>query len=121
MTNIKIAACAAVCAAFFGLATMHAHPAQAGLIGMASYYKSGKFTANGERFNPQGFTAAHRTLPFGTMVRVKNLHTGRAVIVRINDRGPFIRGRIIDLAYGAARVVGLNFSGIANVSLEILK
>jgi len=72
--------------------------------GMASYYKSGRRTANGERFNPNGYTAAHRSLKFGTKVRVTNLRNGRSVIVRINDRGPFIRGRIIDLTYGAARI-----------------
>ena len=93
--------------------------AKAAQIGIASYYKSGKVTANGEEFNPKGYTAAHRSLPFGTKVRVRNLETGRSVVVRINDRGPFIRGRVIDLAYGAARSVGLD--GIAKVSVEILK
>ncbi|HKQ94333.1 MAG TPA: septal ring lytic transglycosylase RlpA family protein [Aestuariivirgaceae bacterium] len=93
--------------------------AKAAQIGIASYYKSGRVTANGEAFNPKGYTAAHRSLPFGTKVRVRNLETGRSVVVRINDRGPFIRGRIIDLAYGAARSVGLD--GIAKVSVEILK
>jgi rare lipoprotein A len=87
---------------------------------MASYYKSGKVTANGERFNPHGLTAAHRTLKFGTKVRVTNLKTGKSVIVRINDRGPFIRGRIIDLALGAAKVVGLNRSGVAKVRVAVL-
>jgi rare lipoprotein A len=90
-------------------------------VGMASFYRSGKFTASGEKFNPGGMTAAHRTLPFGTKVRVTNVQTGKAVVVRINDRGPFIRGRIIDLAYGAARTVGLISTGIAKVRLEILE
>lgn len=90
------------------------------LNGMASYYKHGKRTANGERFNPHGLTAAHRTLPFGTRVKVTNLKTGKSVVVRINDRGPFIRGRIIDLALGAAKVVGLHRSGVARVSLAVL-
>ena len=85
--------------------------------GFASYYKSGKRTANGERFNPQGLTAAHRTLPFGTRVLVTNLGTGKSVIVRINDRGPFIRSRVIDLSLGAARVVGLTRSGVAKVKV----
>ena len=88
--------------------------------GMASYYKHGRKTANGERFNPGGMTAAHRSLKFGTKVRVTNVRTGRSVVVRINDRGPFIRGRIIDLAYGAARAVGLHRSGVARVSLKVL-
>ena len=87
---------------------------------MASFYQSGKLTANGEKFNPVGMTAAHRTLPFGTKVRVTNVLTGKVVVVRINDRGPFIRGRIIDLAYGAARTVGLHLTGVAKVRLEIL-
>ena len=89
--------------------------------GVASYYKSGKRTANGERFNPNGFTAAHRTLKFGTRVKVTNLRNGQSVVVRINDRGPFIRGRIIDLAYGAARAVGLHRSGTAKVEMVVLK
>jgi rare lipoprotein A len=85
--------------------------------GMASYYKSGKRTANGERFNPLGLTAAHRSLPFGTRVLVTNLRNGRSVIVRINDRGPFIRNRVIDLSLGAARVVQLTATGIARVKV----
>ena len=89
--------------------------------GIASFYKSGARTANGERFNPHGMTAAHRSLPFGTKVRVQNMRTGRSVVVRINDRGPFIRGRVIDLALGAARVIGLHGSGVAKVSLQILR
>ncbi len=90
-------------------------------IGVASWYKMGKITANGERFNPNGLTAAHRFLPFGTVVRVTNLRNGRKVVVRINDRGPFVKNRIIDLAYGAARKIGLNKSGIAKVRLDIIK
>ena len=93
----------------------------AGQIGMASYYKHGRKTASGEKFNPQGLTAAHRTLPFGTKVRVVNVKSGKSVIVRINDRGPFIRGRIIDLAFGAARAVGLHRAGVAKVRIDILK
>jgi rare lipoprotein A len=89
--------------------------------GIASWYKMGKVTANGERFNPNGLTAAHRYLPFGTRVRVTNLRNGRKVVVRINDRGPFIKGRIIDLAYGAARKIGLHRSGTARVRLEIIR
>jgi rare lipoprotein A len=96
------------------------HSSFATQTGLASYYKSGKVTANGESFNPHGLTAAHRTLPFGTKVRVVNDRTGRAVVVRINDRGPFIRGRIIDLALGAARQVGLTSSGVAKVTISVL-
>lgn len=88
--------------------------------GMASYYKSGRRTANGERFNPNGMTAAHRSLPFGTKVQVTNVKTGRSVIVRINDRGPFVRNRLIDLSFGAAKVVGLTRSGVAKVKMLIL-
>jgi rare lipoprotein A len=89
------------------------------ITGWASYYKSGKRTANGESFNPMGLTAAHRTLPFGTKVLVTNLRNGRSVVVRINDRGPFIKGRVIDLSLGAARVVGLQRSGVAKVKFEV--
>ncbi|PLZ90936.1 hypothetical protein CI593_07990 [Fischerella thermalis CCMEE 5194] len=91
--------------------------------GIASYYGydfSGNKTATGERFNPHGMTAAHRSLPFGTRVRVTNTRNGRSVIVRINDRGPYIRGRVIDLSLGAARVLGMIGSGIAPVRIEVL-
>ena len=87
-------------------------------VGIASYYKYGRRTANGERFNPKGLTAAHRTLRFGTRVRVTHLKTGKSVIVRINDRGPFTGGRIIDLSSGAAAAVGLK--GTAKVNLTVL-
>lgn len=90
------------------------------IVGVASYYKSGKKTANGERFNPLGMTAAHRTLPFGTKLLVTNLRNGKSVVVRINDRGPFIKGRVIDLSLGAAKIVGLNTSGVAKVTYSIL-
>lgn len=85
--------------------------------GLASYYKSGKRTANGERYDPHGYTAAHRTLPFGTRVLVTNLDNGKSVIVRINDRGPFIRKRVIDLSLGAAKVVDLTRAGVINVKV----
>ena len=91
--------------------------------GMASWYGPGfhgRLTANGERYNQNGLTAAHKTLPFGTQVRVTNLRNGRSVIVRINDRGPFVGGRVIDLSKGAASVIGLVSSGVAPVQLEIL-
>jgi rare lipoprotein A len=83
--------------------------------GIASVY-SGGGTASGERMNPGALTAAHPSLPFGTKVRVTNRHTGRSVIVRINDRGPFVKGRVIDLSPAAARAIGVG--GIAQVSLS---
>ena len=93
-------------------------PLQAGQqTGIASVY-SGEKTANGEYAHASGFTAAHRTLPFGTRVEVTNTRSGRSVIVRINDRGPFIKGRIIDLTPAGARAIG--FSGLAQVSLNVL-
>ena len=98
-----------------------AQPVTAKNVGMASYYKSGKRTANGERFNPNGLTAAHRSLPFGTKLKVTNPRTGRSVVVRVNDRGPFIRGRVIDLSLGAARVIGLTASGVGRISYTILR
>jgi len=86
--------------------------------GIASVYAySGGKTASGERANPGGFTAAHRTLKFGTQVRVTNRRNGRNVVVRINDRGPFVRGRVIDVTPAAARALG--FSGLASVTLDI--
>lgn len=91
--------------------------------GQASWYGPGFFgnrTASGEVFRPGTLTAAHRTLPFGTMVRVTNLWNGRSAVVRINDRGPFHGNRVIDLAHGAARELGLTSSGVAQVRLEVL-
>lgn len=89
--------------------------------GKASYYGShhhNKLTANGERFDQNALTAAHRTLPFGTKVRVVNSKTGKSVIVRINDRGPFIRGRIIDLSKAAFQNIANSRSGVIRVRLE---
>jgi rare lipoprotein A len=92
--------------------------------GQASWYGPGFYgnrTANGEVFRPGTLTAAHRTLAFGTRVRVTNLWNGRTAIVRINDRGPFHGGRVIDLAHGAARELGVLASGVASVKLEVLQ
>ena len=78
----------------------------------------GGTTSSGERFVSEKLTAAHRTLPFGTMVRVTNVHNGRSVVVRINDRGPFNKGRVIDVSPAAAKV--LQFSGLASVTLDVM-
>ncbi len=75
--------------------------------------------ASGGRFNPNAMTAAHKTLPFGTKVKVTNKRNGRSVVVTINDRGPFIRGRVIDLSKGAAKVIQMTGAGVVPVSLEI--
>jgi rare lipoprotein A len=91
--------------------------------GEASYYGhelAGNRTASGERFNPNAFTAAHRTLPLGTKLRVTNVANGRSVIVRVNDRGPFVRSRLIDVSLGAAREIEMVRSGKAQVRLEIV-
>lgn len=92
-------------------------------IGYASYYGSkfhGKRTASGEIFNQNLLTAAHRTFKFGTKVRVKNLRNNKTVTVRINDRGPFIKGRIIDLSKSAAKKIGMIQSGVAKVKITKL-
>ena len=86
--------------------------------GSASWYQMGRRTANGEAFQPDGMTAAHRTLPFGTRVRVVEEKSGRSVVVRINDRGPFTGGRIIDLARGPAKTLGIIGQGVSYVSLH---
>ena len=93
------------------------------LIGIASYY-GGKFhgrrTASGARYDQTALTAAHRTLPFGTLVRVTNPRNGRSVVVRVTDRGPYVRGRALDLSREAARRLGMLSQGIARVAWEIL-
>lgn len=106
---------AAAAVAFFHQAV----PAMA-QCGKASWYALHSRTASGERMSPDARTAAHRTLPFGTMVRVDNLRNGRSVVVRINDRGPFIRSRVIDLSRGAAREIGLIGSGVDRVRLSVV-
>jgi rare lipoprotein A len=91
--------------------------------GEASWYGpgfDGNLTANGERFNQNALTAAHPSLPFGTRIRVTNRNNGRSVVVRVNDRGPYAGGRIVDLSAGSADVIGLTASGVAPVSLEVL-
>jgi rare lipoprotein A len=91
--------------------------------GQASWYgmEGGPETASGERYNPSGLTAAHRTLPFGTKVRVTSLKTGKTVTVRINDRGPSSRRRIIDVSAGAAEAIGIKADGIGQVRMDILE
>jgi len=94
------------------------------LRGEASWYGpccQGKRTANGEIFNQNDMTAAHKTLPFNTKLKVTDLKTGRSVIVRVNDRGPYAKGRIIDLSKKAAEKLGIKEKGHASVKLEIIK
>lgn len=88
--------------------------------GVASFYgnEAGSKTASGQRFNENDMTAAHRSLPFGTKLRVT--HRGRSVVVTVNDRGPFIKGRVLDLSKGAARAVGLTSSGVGHVTAEVM-
>lgn len=90
------------------------------LTGFASFYGQGDMTAMGEKFDPNAMTAAHRTLPFGTRVRVTRLDTGNSVVVRINDRGPFKAGRVIDLSERAAENLGMTAIGVTPVKLEVL-
>jgi len=89
----------------------------AGQCGRASWYALHSRTANGERMNPSAMTAAHRSLPFGTKLKVTNQNNGRSVIVRINDRGPFIKGRVLDLSKGAAGQLGFIGSGHTSVCM----
>jgi rare lipoprotein A len=91
------------------------------LEGMASYYGHGEKTASGEPFDKTALTAAHPTLPFHSLVRVKDRASGNTVVVRINDRGPFVPGRVIDLSEGAAEVIGMKQRGLTPVELEVLK
>jgi rare lipoprotein A len=112
----KTAICFAIaCAMLAG--TINSSVAQSGIASVYSY-KGGK-TASGEHSHPAGLTAAHRSLPFGTKVRVTNKRNGHSVVVRINDRGPFVRGRVIDLTPAGARSLG--FSGLAPVQLAVVK
>jgi len=116
----------------FGAARKHASSASdktdkraaetaGGSYGLASFYGHQSQTASGEKFNPQELTAAHRTLPFGTKVRVTDVATGRSVTVRVNDRGPFVPGRIVDVSSSAAETLGISGRGIAKVKLDVVE
>jgi rare lipoprotein A len=89
--------------------------------GIASFYTEGTQTASGEKFDTSDLTAAHPTLPFGTRLRVTNVATGRSVTVRVNDRGPYVPGRIVDVSYSAAESLGMVGKGIANVRLDVVQ
>lgn len=89
--------------------------------GIASYYSQGVRTASGEKFDPNELTAAHPTLPFGTRLRVTNKHTGRSVTVRVNDRGPYVPGRVVDVSYSAARELGMVGRGVVPVKLDVVQ
>lgn len=120
---LMLAACNATTANMAGTNSVSAEAATGQTIqrGNASWYGPGfhgRRTASGESFNSSAMTAAHRTLPFGTKVKVVNEKNGRSVVVRVNDRGPFIRGRIIDLAKGPAQALGVTSTGTAYVSLH---
>ena len=89
--------------------------------GIASFYTEGTETASGEKFDTHDLTAAHPTLPFGTRLRVTNVATGRSVTVRVNDRGPYVPGRIVDVSYSAAQSLGMVGRGVANVKLDVVQ
>jgi peptidoglycan lytic transglycosylase len=89
--------------------------------GLASFYSEGGRTANGEKFDAHELTAAHPTLPFGTRLRVTNVATGRSVTVRVNDRGPYVPGRVVDVSYSAADALGMVGKGVAKVKLDVVQ
>ena len=120
-SNLAAAAALAVATCFVGSAAVKAESSDSTLLGRASWYGpgfQGRRTASGETFNTNALTAAHRTLPFGTKVRVVNKKNGRSVVVRINDRGPYAHGRIIDLSRAAAQAIGL--AGLSEVAIAQL-
>ena len=89
--------------------------------GIASFYTEGTKTASGEKFDTHDLTAAHPTLPFGTKLRVTNVTSGQSVTVRVNDRGPYVQGRIVDVSHSAADALGMVGKGLANVKLEVVE
>jgi len=118
LTTIRRSTFAAASIAAF--ATLGAAQANAAGCGHASWYAMGTKTASGERMNASLLTAAHKTLPFGTKVLVTNKRNGKSVIVRINDRGPFVRGRVLDVSKAAAADIGMVSSGTAQVCYQIV-
>lgn len=119
--TIKRGVLAAVAACAIGLAAQSQAQAAGSNCGGASWYALHSKTASGERMNPALLTAAHKKLRFGTKLKVTNMHNGKSVIVRVNDRGPFIRGRVLDLSKGAATQINMVRSGTAKVCYEIIR
>jgi rare lipoprotein A len=103
------------------LADKHAAEASVTSYGLASFYSEGTRTASGETFDPHALTAAHPNLPFGTKLRVTDVATGRSVVVRVNDRGPFVPGRVVDVSYSAAASLGIIGRGTAKVKLDVVE
>ncbi len=99
----------------------NATPTQIASQGVASFYTEGQQTASGEKFDTNDLTAAHPTLPFGTRLRVTNVVSGRSVTVRVNDRGPYVPGRVVDVSHSAADALGMVGSGIAKVKLDVVQ
>jgi rare lipoprotein A len=118
--NSRFVAFAIAAGALVTAASFSTQPAVASQCGHASFYSYGPSTASGEPMNANAMAAAHPTLPFGTMVRVDDLANGRSVTVRINDRGPFVRGRVIDLTRAAAQQLGMVDAGTAPVRLTVV-
>ena len=113
-----IVLCLYSCCCLFG------GPKSASTHGLASYYGSefhGKKTASGETFNQWDYTCAHRDLPFGTRIKVTNVKNNKSMVVRVNDRGPWVRGRLIDLSFAAAKKIDMIAAGVIKVKIEILK
>jgi rare lipoprotein A len=102
-------------------AVLEAHPKPSASYGVASFYTEDEWTASGERFNTHAMTAAHPTLPFGTRLRVTNVTNGRSVVVRINDRGPYVHGRVVDLSGSAAESLGMVERGVVKVKLDVVQ
>ena len=102
----------------FPFSSVHAQGVQTGFASFYAKRMTGARTASGDKLHHDSLTCAHRSHPFGTLLRVKCLDNGREVVVRVNDRGPFVRGRIIDLSWGAARELGILMQGLARVSVE---
>ena len=101
--------------------SMRRHEPVGAAVGLASYYTEGSRTADGEKLIPGELTAAHPTLPFGTRLRVTRIDTGRSVVVRVNDRGPFVKGRIVDVSHSAAEQLGLTRQGVAKVKIDVVQ
>jgi len=120
MIKLVFAAYGLMILAMLGLNSTPAEAAAPTQCGKASWYALHSQTASGEMMNPTLLTAAHRSLPFGTRVQVTNMKNGKSVVVRINDRGPFIKGRVIDVSKGAAKKIGLVRAGVAPVKVTTL-